>query len=155
MSTSAAARGDGSLAVVFGGFGFTPRQITKHEALYRDQGFNVMPVLSSISQLITPKVAESRAKQLAAKIQEANKPIVMHTVSGSFWTAMFTLASMEPSWREKNVKAIMFDSCPPKSDIYAFGGLVSRAPSPYPRPAYSDLEPTRAVRRAVACSSHG
>ena len=35
LTTIAAARGDGSLAVVFGGFGFTQRQLTKHESLYR------------------------------------------------------------------------------------------------------------------------
>ena len=32
---------------------------------------------------------------------------------------------LEPTWREKNVKAIMFDSCPPKSDVHAFGGWLS------------------------------
>jgi len=35
------------------------------------------------------------------------------------------LAHLDPAWREANVKAIMFDSCPPKSDIYAFGGWLS------------------------------
>ena len=127
LSTSPAhtLNGEGSLAVVFGGFGFTERQLRKHEALYDEHGFKVMPVLSSIPQLISPKVACDRGPELAARVQEADQPVVIHTVSGSFWTAIFVLAHLEPDWRERNVRAIMFDSCPPKSDVYAFGGWLS------------------------------
>ena len=124
LSTKTALSGEGSLAVVLGGFGFTPRQLTKHESLYREHGFDVMPVLSSIPQLISPTIAWKRGPELAARVQEANVPIALHTVSGSFWTAIFMLAHLDPAWREANVKAIMFDSCPPKSDIYAFGGCA-------------------------------
>ena len=117
--------GDGSLALVFGGFGFTERQLRKHEAIYREHGFECLPVLSTIPQLITPNIGWQRGPELAARVQEANVPTVIHTVSGSFWTAMFMLAHLDPAWREKNIKAIMFDSCPPKSDVYAFGGWLS------------------------------
>ena len=43
-------------------------------------------------------------------------PLVIETPDGSF---------LEPSWRDRNVRAIMFDSCPPKSDVYAFGGWLA------------------------------
>jgi hypothetical protein len=115
----------GSLAVVFGGFGFTQRQLSKHEQLYGEHGFDVMPVLSSIPQLISPKIAATRGRELAARVREVDSPTVIHMVSGSFWTGMYLLANLEPAWREQNVKAIMFDSCPPKSDVYAFGGWLS------------------------------
>lgn len=46
-------------------------------------------------------------------------------VSGGFWTAIFMLAHLEPEWRERNIRAVMFDSCPPKSDVYAFGGWLA------------------------------
>jgi len=117
--------GDGSLAVVFGGFGFTERVLRRHESLYEEHGFEVMPILSSIPQLVQPKVGFERGPELAARVQEKDLPLVIHTVSGSFWTAMFMLAALDPAWRERNVKAILFDSCPPKSDIYAFGGWFS------------------------------
>ena len=52
-------------------------------------------------------------------------PTVIHAVSGGFWTAMFMLHHMDAQWRDRNVRAIMFDSCPPKSDVYAFGGWLS------------------------------
>jgi len=118
-------RATGSLAVVFGGFGFTPRQLKRHEDIYSDHGFDVMPVLSTIPQLVTPSIAAQRGRELARALQEKDAPTVIHTVSGSFWTALFMLAELDPSWREENVRAIMFDSCPPKSDIYAFGGWLS------------------------------
>ena len=50
-SSSSKISGDGALSVVFGGFGFTQRQIVKHEAIYREHGFECLPVLSSIPQL--------------------------------------------------------------------------------------------------------
>ena len=52
--------------MVFGGFGFTPRQLARHENLYRERGFAVEPVLSTIPELITPKVAWRRGPALAA-----------------------------------------------------------------------------------------
>lgn len=113
------------LAVVFGGFGFTPRQLARHEGLYAEHGFNVLPVLSTVPQLVTPNIALKRAQDLASRMQSTNAPTVIHCVSGSFWTAMFALSHLDPDWREANIRAIMFDSCPPKSDIYAFGGWLS------------------------------
>lgn len=52
--------GSGSLACVFGGFGFTTRQISKHEAIYHEHGFETLPVVSTIQQLISPTMAEQR-----------------------------------------------------------------------------------------------
>ena len=45
----------------------------------------------------------------AEQIVERDKPIAVHAVSGAFWTVMFVLAHMDKQWREKNVRAIMFD----------------------------------------------
>ena len=146
FSTAPSVDGTGSLAMVFGGFGFTPRQLARHENLYRERGFAVEPVLSTIPELITPKVAWQRGPALAAKLQAADKPTVVHFVSGSFWTGMFMLAHLEPSFREKRIRAIMFDSCPPKSDVYAFGGWLSwliqaktKLPSRLTKPIVSQL----------------
>ena len=117
--------GVGSRAVIFGGFGFTQRQLRKHEEIYREHGFECTPVLSSIQQLITPKIANERGAELAVELQKSDSPICIHTVSGSFWTALYTLAHCDADWRERCVRAIMFDSCPPKSDVAAFGGWLS------------------------------
>ena len=111
LSTSAP-RGEGSLAVVMGGFGFSDRQLKRHVDLYEQYGFGVMPVLSTIPQLVSPAVAWRRGPELAARIEERDAPVVIHTVSGAFWTAMFVLAHLSPEWRERNVRAIMFDSNP-------------------------------------------
>lgn len=124
-SSSSKISGDGALSVVFGGFGFTQRQIVKHEAIYREHGFECLPVLSSIPQLISPKVGWQRGPELAARVQEHDAPTVVHMVSGGFWTGVFMLAHLDEAWRERNIRAIMFDSCPPKSDVYAFGGWLA------------------------------
>lgn len=113
------------VAAVFGGFGFTRRQLAKHELLYAEHGFEVLPVLSTIPQLITPSVGWERGPRLAAQLQAVDAPCSLHLVSGSFWTGIFTLAHLDPGWRSENVKAVVFDSCPPKSDVYAFGGWLS------------------------------
>ena len=132
--------------MVFGGFGFSPRQLARHENLYGERCFDVHPVLSTIPELITPKTAWRRGPELAAKLQEADRPTLLHLVSGSFWTGMFMLAALEPAWREKRIRAIMFDSCPPKSDVYAFGGWLSwliqaktKLPSRLTKPIVSQL----------------
>ena len=49
-------------AVVFGGFGFGPRQMAKHEALYSEHGFGIEPVVSTVKQMTTPAVANARGK---------------------------------------------------------------------------------------------
>lgn len=54
-----------------------------------------------------------------------DKPIAVHAVSGAFWTVMFVLAHTDKQWRKKNVRAIMFDSCPPKPDERAFAGWMA------------------------------
>ena len=53
--------GNGDPAVVLGGFGFTKRALRRHEELYEGVGFEVMPVLSGIRDLITPEVARERS----------------------------------------------------------------------------------------------
>ena len=122
---SSTVAGSGSLAVIFGGFGVTQRQLRKHEALYEEHGFDCMPIASSIPQLISPATGRKRGAELASAVQQADAPTVVHAVSGGFWTALFMLSSLEPKWRERNIRAIMFDSCPPKSDVYAFGGWLA------------------------------
>jgi hypothetical protein len=114
-------------AVVFGGFGFEKRQMAKHEALYTAHNFGIRPVLSSISQLTSPAEAESRGKELAQELMKLDQDLVVHGISGSIWTMMYMFSHMDPAWREERLKAIVFDSCPPKSDIYAFGGWLSFA----------------------------
>ena len=47
---------------------------------------------------------------------------------------------MNKDWREKYVKAIVCDSCPPMSDVYAFGGWLAFAlKRPYLKPYISPL----------------
>lgn len=109
-----------------GGFGFTQRQLSKHEALYNKHGFDVLPVLSTIPQLVMPRYfTDKRGPELAAQIQDRDQDTVIHVVSGSFWTMIATLAAMDPDWRERRLRAIMFDSAPPRADVYAFGGWAS------------------------------
>ena len=117
--------GSNATAVVLGGFGFKERQMAKHASLYSQFNFNVVPVLSSVKQLTTPMVGEKRGRELAEKIQVMDQPVVIHAVSGAFWTMIYMLEYMDKSWRDQHVKAIVFDSCPPESNIYAFGGWMA------------------------------
>jgi hypothetical protein len=117
--------GDGALAVVFGGFGFTSRQLAKHEAIYSQHGFECHSVLSSIRELITPDLAAQRGQLLAKEMMARDKDVVIHTVSGSFWTAIYTLSFLPAEWRDCHVRAIMFDSCPPMSNVQTFGGWLA------------------------------
>ncbi len=90
--------------------------------MYTQHDFEVKPVLSSIPELVTPAIADRRTVEIAKEIVAADRDVVLHSVSGSFWTMLYTLDKMDRAWREKRVRAIMFDSCPPHADIYAFGG---------------------------------
>lgn len=117
--------GKNATAVILGGFGSRERQMKRHSELYNKHNFNVMPVMSGMLELTTPEVASVRGKTLAKKLQNADKPIVIHTISASFWTVIYMLENMDKSWRDKRVKAIVFDSCPAESDIQAFGGWMS------------------------------
>lgn len=114
-------------AVVFGGFGFGPRQMAKHEALYKVHGFGTTPVLSTVFELSSPSDANRRGKFLAEQVQEEDQDVVVHAISGSFWTMVYMFSHMDPAWRNERVKAIMFDSSPPKSDVNAFGGWLAFA----------------------------
>ena len=118
-------KGQNATALVFGGFGFKERQMGKHASLYSQFGFNVVPVLSSVKQLTTPSVGEKRGKMLADQIQSINQPVVIHVISGAFWTMIYTLQYMKKEWRDEYVKAIVFDSCPPMSNVHAFGGWMA------------------------------
>eukprot|EP00051_Salpingoeca_urceolata_P032547 m.16255 g.16255 ORF g.16255 m.16255 type:complete len:368 (+) comp5196_c0_seq1:243-1346(+) len=117
--------GSGSLAVIFGGFGFKEKQMKKHQELYELHGFDTMPMFSSITDLTTPATASVRGRRFATEIIERDQDFALHLISGSFWTALITLEQIglqDPTFLERRLKAIVFDSCPPKSDIFAFGG---------------------------------
>jgi hypothetical protein len=120
--------GDGKTAVLFGGFGFTKRAMAKHAALYSEHGFDVVPILSDIKDLTTPSTGEIRGRAIAEQIVGLNQETVCHFISGSFWTGLYMFKHMDlinPGWKDKHVKGIVFDSCPPKSDTLAFGGFVA------------------------------
>lgn len=117
--------GEGALALVFAGFGFNQRQLSKHTSLYEDYGFEVIPVMKSITHMITPVHAQRNGKEIADRLMKANKDVVVHGISGSTWTMFYTLHYLDAEWRERHVRAIMFDSCPPQADIYAFGGWLA------------------------------
>ena len=117
--------GKNATAVILGGFGSRESQMKRHSALYYKHNFNVMPVMSGMLELTTPEVASVRGKTLATKLQTANQPIVVHTISASFWTVIYMLEHLDKSWREDKVKAIVFDSCPAMSDLEAFEGWLS------------------------------
>jgi hypothetical protein len=134
----------GADAVVFGGFGFGRRQMEKHEALYQEHGFSVTPVLASPFELSSPGFCSKRGKELAEKLMMQDKDIVCHAISGSVWTLVYMLAAMDPAWRDQRVKAIAFDSSPPKSDVHAFGGWLSFATQkPFMRNLAPLFEPYR------------
>lgn len=117
--------GHNATAVILGGVGSRESQIKRHSALYKKHNFNVMPILSGMLDLTTPEVAAVRGKALAIKLQNDNQPIVIHTISASFWTVMYMLENFDKDWREEKIKAIVFDSCPAMSDIEAFGGWMA------------------------------
>ena len=124
-ATTVTINGKNSTALVLGGFGFRERQMSKHSTLYGQFGFDVVPVLSSVKELTTPNIGEKRGKDLAKQMQKMNQPLVIHSISGAFWTMIYTLEYMNEDWRDEYVKAIVFDSCPPMSDVHAFGGWMA------------------------------
>lgn len=78
----------------------------------------------------------------AAELEAENRPVVLHAVSGAFWTMLYTLQHLDRDWKEQNVRAVVLDSCPPKSDIYAFGGwLAFRVGQPSLMPFLAQLFP--------------
>ena len=127
--TYSSVEGRGSSAVLFGGFAFGPRQMRKHAALYEAHGFEVHQVLSpgiqGIKDLTTPRTSEQRGRALAEEVQaQGDRPICLHAISGSVWTMIYMLEALPKEWRDRYVRAIFFDSCPPMSDTLAFGGFV-------------------------------
>ena len=126
---SAQINGNNKTAVLLGGFGFTERAMAKHSALYEEHGFSVIPVLSGIKDLTTPSTSEKRGRRIAEQVIELNQPTVVHMISGSVWTGMYMFDHLDEfggkGWKDTNVKGIVFDSCPPKSDTLAFGGFVA------------------------------
>ena len=132
--------GKNATAVIFGGFGFGEKQMLKYSSLYDNYNFKVCPVLMNVKEMTTPAVLWKRAKPLAEELQNKNQPVVVHCVSGSFWTMITMFELMDKDWREKYIKAIVFDSTPPYSDIYAFGGWLSfRLKRPHLKPYLSHL----------------
>jgi len=117
--------GSGKTAVVFGGFGFQEKQMAKHAALYDAHGFDVITSMGSIKDLTTPATAARRGAELAERVLAKGQPVVAHAISGSVWTMVYMLEALGQGWRDEHVRALAFDSCPPKSDIYAFGGFVA------------------------------
>ena len=77
---------NGANAVVFGGFGFGKRQMAKHEALYTEHGFSITPVLASPFDLSSPAASAAKGRELAKAVMKQDKNVVIHTISGSFWT---------------------------------------------------------------------
>lgn len=143
--------GNGKTALILGGFAFTERAMSKHAALYDSHGFDTVPILSSVKDLTTPSTAARRGYELAEKVVALDQHVVCHFISGSFWTGLYMLDSLDQvgghGWRDKNVKAICFDSCPPKSDTSAFGGFVAfRFKNPKLKQMTAPLfEPYRAI----------
>jgi len=117
--------GKNSTAVVLGGFGFKNRHINKYSSLYNQFDFNVLPVLSSIKEMTHPSIMMRRGKNLTDQLQKIDQPLVIHVISGAFFTMIWTLEHMNKDWREKYIRAMVFDSCPPMSDVYAFGGTMA------------------------------
>ena len=120
--------GNGKLAVIFGGFGFSARQMAKHAAIYEEHGFETVHVLCPSHLLSRPSHGPIVGEDTVAAIDAASakEDIVIHSISGSFWMSLYLLDAM-PADMHARVRALAFDSCPPRSDIYAFGGYASWA----------------------------
>ena len=114
-----------STAVIFGGLSLNEKQLMKHGYLYSKHNFEVIPIQSTLVELIKPSVIESRATKFANEIQSLDKPVAMHAISAGFFTMIRTLKAMNKDWRDKNVKSIVFDSCPTSTDPDGFGGAIS------------------------------
>jgi hypothetical protein len=130
-ATATTAAPGSKLVVMWGGFGMTPRQLRRHTGLYEelDGKFETLSVLPTIFEMTHPRNAEREGKRLAASIieQAAGRDVVFHVISGSFWISMITMSYIPRALRERSVRAITFDSTPPMSDIYAFGGWLCYA----------------------------
>ena len=83
------------------------------------------PGLQGIKDLTTPRTSERRGRALALEVlAQGDRPICLHAISGSVWTMIYMLEALPAAWRDRYVRAIFFDSCPPMSDTLAFGGFV-------------------------------
>eukprot|EP00730_Choanoeca_flexa_P015245 TRINITY_DN6958_c0_g1_i2.p1 TRINITY_DN6958_c0_g1~~TRINITY_DN6958_c0_g1_i2.p1 ORF type:complete len:338 (+),score=49.85 TRINITY_DN6958_c0_g1_i2:143-1015(+) len=119
--------GHGKLAVIFGGFGFTKRQMAKHEAIYQEHGFETLPLFHSVTQMTSPNYGDKRGRELAELLAAKDQPMLFHCVSGSFWISLYVMNYLGEAYREKHLRAIAFDSCPPQPNTQAFAGWASFA----------------------------
>ena len=117
--------GRNSTAVIFGGLSLSEKQLMKHGQLYTKYNFEAVPIASNLIELMKPEVIDSRAMKFASEIQSLDKPVAMHAISAGFFTMIRTLKAMDKDWRDRNVKSIVFDSCPTDTTADGFGGAIS------------------------------
>jgi hypothetical protein len=59
--------------------------------------------------------------------QAKDQPMLFHCVSGSFWISLYVMEYLGQAYREEHLRAIAFDSCPPRAGTAAFAGWASFA----------------------------
>ena len=111
-------------SVILGGFGYLPKHLKRHNNLYVSNGHKPILITNTIDKLITPTHNWKQGKEIAKQLQCEDKDTIIHSISGSFWLVFSMLSHMDPTWRNTKIKSIIFDSCPIKADIHAFGGWL-------------------------------
>ena len=117
--------GRNSTAFIYGGLSLSEKQLMKHGQLYTKYNFEAVPIASNLMELMKPDIIDSRAMKFASEIQSLDKPVAIHAISAGFFTMIRTLKAMDKDWRDRNVKSIVFDSCPTDTTADGFAGAIS------------------------------
>ena len=72
-----------------------------------------------------PHIASKRGKKLADQLQKNNQPLVIHVISASCGPMICTLDNMNSNWRDKYVRAVVFDSSPVPCDVHTAGAGIA------------------------------
>ena len=84
------------------------RHVSKHASLYDKFNFSVIQVVPRFKELATPKISSKRGKDLTEMLQYSNQPVVVRSISASFFTMIYMFENMDKKWREENIKAQLF-----------------------------------------------
>ena len=110
--------------VILTGLGMSIKHASKHCRLYESHGFNVVPIVQRNKQLVTPKLIIRQGEELAEMLMQQNQPVIIHSISVSFYTMLEILSNMDENWRERYIKLIVLDSSPCLPDICSLNGLL-------------------------------
>lgn len=99
-------------AVLLAGFGMQARHLQKYETLYRRLGVpDVHAFVPGVLNGTWPRRCDAYAKVLARRLEELDRPIVLHVFSGGVWV-YYALNAFASDALRRRIVAVVFESTP-------------------------------------------